>query len=294
MRTIVPIVLLCGLLTSHAQNRPYDTTPELGLAFPLDTNENGVIAKYSVLINDTSIIPAKSILRVIYLPPRADDDRLRAIRARTGADAAWSRNNQLDDKAKLTPTQIATLEISRNTVWPSITNFQLALVNLGADDMRIVYIIPGAKPEDFKFYDQRLVFPEGLVLAEVNGAVSVLAVEKTKPSDRAGIKAGEIITQVGTTPVNGSLVTFLDAYHAVKKAAETTMKTTFPMTVKAADGTERVAALKLPPSINSSFLDSPIIESTSTKTNVSTNAPSLTVPDVWEKKKPTQPAAPNP
>lgn len=287
--------LLIGLLTASAQNRPFETVPELSLCFPMEENADGVVLKSAVLINDIAIIPAKAILRVIYVTPRVDDDRMRAIRSRTGSDASWSRDNRLSEKDKLTPSQIAMLEVSRNTVWPSTTNFQLALANLGADDIRIVYIVPGSTPEDFKFYDQRLVFPEGLVLTEANRAVTVLAVEKTKAGERAGIKAGDIITQVGDKPTNGSLAVFLDNYHAVKKATETAMKTTFPMTVKAADGTERVATIKLPPSIGTGFLDSPIIDSSATKTKSSTtNAPSLTVPEVWEKKKPTAPAAPNP
>lgn len=293
-RLLTFLLLLSGLLTATAQNRPLDTTPEIGLAFPMEETPDGVRAKYTLLINDNTLLPAKAPLRVIYVPPRADDDRLRATRANT--ESSWTRDNRLRDADKLSPSEVARQKISRETNWPSITNFQLALANLGADDLRIVYIVPGAAPEDFKFYDQRINLPEGMLLAEVNGTVTVITVEKNKPADRAGIKASDIITKVGDHAVTGSLTTYLQDYLTLKKNALKTMKTSFPMTIKSADGTERVVAIKLPPSIGASFLDSPIIESTpKTATNSSTtNRPSLTVPDVWEKKKPTQPAAPNP
>lgn len=295
-RLLAVLILLSGLVSASAQNHPLETTPEISLAFPMEETADGVRAKHTVLINDNTILPAKSTLRVIYIPPRTEDDRLRAVRSSHNAEAAWTRNNRLNDEDKLSPSEVARQKISRETNWPSITNFQLALANLGADDLRVVYIVGGATPDDFKFYDQRLVLPEGMLLAEVNGTVTVLAVEKTKPAERAGIKAGDILTKIGDRPVGGSLTAYLNDYHVIKKDAVMAMKTSFPISVKAHDGTERVATVKLPPSINSSFLDSPIIESSSkSSTNSSTtNTPSLTVPEVWEKKKPTQPAAPNP
>lgn len=287
----------CGFFVAAAcaqDNRPLDTEPSLALVLPIEKGLDNVVTKCPILINDATIVPAKAILRVIYVPPRLDDDRLRAIRSKNNSDASWTRDNRLNQSDKLSPSQLALIEVSRNTVWTEVTPFQLALTNLGADDLRMAYIIPGTTPENFQFFDQRLNFPEGLILVETSGTVSVLAVDKNKAAAKAGIKAGETITKVGDRPTNGSLATFLDNYHAVRKATTMAMKTSFAMTVKGADGAERDVTIKLPPSIGAGFLDAPIVDSTSSNKSAKPAPAAVVVPEVWEKKKPTQPAAPNP
>jgi hypothetical protein len=283
-------LLIASALGVCAQTRPIDAEPPLSTAFPFVKKGDNVSLSYPVLVSSTTIVPANAILRVIYVPPVVGDDRLRAIRSTSNNDASWTRNNNLSPSDKLPPSEVARRKISRETIWPSVTNFQLALASLNTDDIRIVYLVPGSSgdPSDFKFYDEHIALPDGLLLGEINQSVTVIAVEKNSGSSKADIKAGDIIVKAGDTPVNGSLATFLNAYHGVRHAAEVSLKTSFPLTVKSADGKERVAAVNLPPTISGGFLDAPII---STKSNTSsTNTPALTVPEVWENRKPTQTA----
>lgn len=285
------LIFLCGTVALQAQAIPFDTEPALPLAFPFDAKIDSVGVKYPVLISPTTVIPANATLRVFYVPPRVEDDRMRAIRSTSNQDAAYSRVVHLEEGDKLSPSEVARRKISRETSWPSVTNFQLALNGLPADDMRFVFIVPSAtpeKPDDFKFYDEHVVFPDGLILGEINKAVTVIAVEKKSRSAAAGIKAGDVIVKVGDKPINGSLQVFQDAFYAAKKAAETALKTSYPIVVKSGDSAERQVDVRMPPSISSSFLDAPISVSAP-----STNAP-VVVPEVWENRKPTQPPAPNP
>jgi hypothetical protein len=282
-----------GCVSLHAQPFPFDTDPALPLAFPFDPKIDTVGIKFPVLISPTTIIPANATLRVFYIPPHVEDDSMRAIKTANNQDAAYSRVVHLDQSQKLSPSEIARQKISRGTAWPSVTNFQLALNSLPADDMRFVFIVPAPtaeKPEDFKFYDEHVVLPDGLFLGESNKTVLVLAVEKKSRGAQAGVKAGDVVVKVGDRATNGSLQAFSDAYFATRKAAETALRSGYAITVKSTDGPERELSVKLPPSINSSFLDAPI----TTGTTANTNTPSLVVPEVWEKQKPTQPAAPNP
>lgn len=286
------LFLAASVCTQAQTIRLIDTEPPLATAFPLVTKGENVCVPFPVLVSTTTIIPPNAILRVIYVPPVLEDDRKRAIHTTNNSEAAWSRNNSLSEGARLSPSEEARLKISRETVWPSATNFQLALASLGADDIRIVYVTSNADATDFKFYDERIAFPEGLVLGETNNAVTVLAVEKKGVASQAGIKAGDIIVKTGDTPTNGSLATFLNGYHGTRHAAEVSLKTSFTLTIKSPGGTERAVSLRLPPTISGGFLDTPInsgTPSTNTKTNSCVN-----VPEFWEKKKSPQAPAPNP
>jgi hypothetical protein len=240
---------------------PLNMEPHLSLAFPFTPKQGGIGVKYPVLISNNAVITPEAVLRVIYVPPRGDDVEVLIETKKSNSESSWTKNNQLQStKVKMTPLQAAAHKIAEETAWPSLTMFQLAFANLNSSDLHIVYL----NPETMKLTDEPINFPEGLVLAEVEGKVTVLAVEKEGAGAAAGLKADDQILSVGGSPMNGNLLTFLNALHAAKKAAEDSPARAVALNVRnPKDNTERIAQLKLPISLNSSFLDSPLSDPTS-------------------------------
>jgi hypothetical protein len=235
--TATAVFAFCAISLPAQTEGPLQTEPHLSLAFPFEKRPEGIGIKCPVLINTTAVVPANAILRVIYVPPRGDDVEVKIEAAKGNSENSWTKNNRLsDDKPKLSPLQLAAKKIAEETVWPSVTMFQLAFANLNSQDLHLVYL----NPENLKLTDEPINFPEGLVLADLNGAVTVLAVEKNSPSEQSGFKAGQQILKVGDTPMNGNLITFLDAYHAARKKAEDASMRALAMNVRDPDnGPER-------------------------------------------------------
>jgi membrane-associated protease RseP (regulator of RpoE activity) len=252
----IPVCLgwLLAAVCALAQG-PLATEPHLSLVFPFAARTEGVGVQHAVAISATAVIPKNAILRVIYVPPRMDDAEVKQEIRREQQEVAYTRINRLENTAKLTPQQAAIEKITKETVWPTVTMFQLALANLNSQDLHLVYL----NPENMKLIDEPIALPFGLLLAEVEGKISVLAVEKSSAAETAGIKSGDVILSMGGSPAPGNLSLFMDALRQAKKSAESATERVIALAVKGPnDSSQRAVSIKLPMSLNNSLLDSPL------------------------------------
>jgi len=248
-------LLLAPALCAQIEG-PIVTEPHLAVAFPFEQKPEGIGIKYAVLINTVAIVPPNAILRVIYVPPRGDDAEVKVELHKSNSENSWTKKNQIDSsQPKLSPMQLATKKVAEQTVWPAKSMFQLAFANLNSQDLHIVYM----NPTNLQLTDEPINFPEGLFLGDVDGTVTVLAVEKGSPGDESGLKAGDQILKVGGAPMNGNLLTFLDAYRLSKSAAKNANAGSFDLAVRSPkDTSEHITKIKLPISLSTSLLDSPL------------------------------------
>jgi hypothetical protein len=228
--------------------------PHLSLTFPYKLEKEGVRVLYPVLINTSTIIEPTYLLRTVYVPPRGDDDKaLREARSAANREAAYSRRQTVGKKEELTAEMKALIQVSRETVWPYKTMFQLAFAQLSSNDMRIVF-----SDDKGTVIDQPLFFPEGLLLVSKDGEVTALAVEKKGNGANAGIGPEDRILQLNGTPLHGSLRSFLDHYMAAKEKIRRNETRTIAFWVQSPGKPPRSVEIRKPLSLGGSLLDSPI------------------------------------
>lgn len=206
-----------GLLSEgRAVETGEEMTPMLGEVFPLEKIEKGVRITRPVLINLTTIIPAGSVARNIFVPPRANDADVRQQRHREEKKVAYSAIKVPDMRQDGRSPEVRAAEERANKVrWEDDMQFRVALLRMRLIEAFLVYddaATGQAKMESF-------AFPENLFLAEMDGVVTVLAVGNNSNAERAGIKAGTRILGLNGERFERGLISFQNRYVVERDAA---------------------------------------------------------------------------
>jgi len=252
------LLLLAVLLPSGLRAQSVDkleTKPHLALAMPFAERQGGVGMAFPVLVNQRAVVTPKYMLRVIYNPPRADDAEVLAIQTQADKEVAYTRVNKLKSEKRLTKQEMAVMKVSRETHWPNVNMFQLALANAAVRNLRIVYVDPD-NMEDF--YDEEIELIDGMLIGNKGGRfVDVLAVEKNSRADAAGVEPGDKIRQVGREAVLGDLLEFASSYQKAKKASGLTSSGGVDLVLQNEGGETREVVIKAPTgaTLNSGMLD---------------------------------------
>jgi hypothetical protein len=245
---------LAGIARAQDNDGPVKMTPEFCFTFPVTMlNKHDVTVKYPVMINPVTVLKPGMVLRVIYLPPiQTDSNNL--IGAHKGTlEESYSRETANTDahQASLPPEMAQEIDRDRKRVWEVPNNFVLAIAQYPTDLMHMVYS-PTGKDQIADLVDTSFSFFDGMFVGTPHGDVQVLAVEKGSHADEAGIKAGDEITAVGTTPMHGDLSQFASAFSMVKRTATNDELPSFNITIRSAGGgAPHQVALPMPPAIKS-------------------------------------------
>ena len=254
---LIPVLFLAlEVAPLHGQeDQPVHMRPEFPLVFPLTNNGNDVTVKYPVMINQGTVIKPGMVLRVLYMLSRDSQDATNLALAHEGTtEQAYARNafGGNGDTSKLPPEMAHEIEGYRRTVWEVPNNFILFLAQYPTESSHLIYS-PTGKERDLD--DEMFNFFDGLFVGSPSGKVTVLAVEKQSVGDKAGIKAGDEITAVGSHPTRDDLMTFANAYSAAKKDAKDNEVSTYAYSLRGADGTTRTANVAMPMTIRGGLMD---------------------------------------
>jgi len=261
-----------------AQDGPIQSEPEFSLAFPLADIPEGVGVSCPVAINTTTVLSPNEVLRVMYVPLSAEDARVVQEQRLEQREVAYTKKHQLDametEESQLSPEARAMLKMIRETHWPNKTMFQLAMAQMNGSDLRVVH----ANRQQPELKDSAISLPDGLLVGSESGLVKVLAVEKDSRGEKAGLRANDIILQVDDTRMDGDLSKYLQARAVASKKAKLSSGRRYTMVVQnIEEDASREAVFQLPPSLNTGFMDEPIIIDSGKKDN----KPALPATDVW-------------
>lgn len=264
-----------------------ETKPHLALAMPFVERQGGVGVAFPVMINKQAVILPDKVLRVIYNPPRADDAEVLAIQTRSEKEVAYTKVHKLKSEKPLTEVEMAVIKIARETHWPSVNMYQLALANLNAKNMRVVWV----DPTTMELYDHNIELPYGLLVGKKGGRfVDVLAVERGSRGEAAGVKPGDKIREIEGVAMTGDLIYFANTLLEKKKASELSSKGGVTLVLQDEAGTIREVLLKAPTSatFNSGVLDVTLDDLGITEEPVAQKdeekPPPMPVVDKWRKK----------
>jgi hypothetical protein len=255
-RLCLPLFALALLAPLRAQDEPVHMRPEFPLIFPLEQNGKDVTVKYPVMINPATVIKPGMVLRTLYvLSPDAASNQHAFAQKGTLDDAYARQPGSEANKQTLPPEVAAEINGYRHTVWQVPNNFILAMAQYPTDQMHLIYS-PSGGDQEKDLVDERFSFFDGLFVGQPGGKVTVIAVEKDSKADRAGLKAGDQILDVGGAPTKDDLMTFALAFSRAKKTATDNEVSTYPMTIRAAGAADpSTVNIPLPPRIQSGLMD---------------------------------------
>ncbi|CAB4244172.1 putative PDZ domain containing protein [Methylacidimicrobium sp. AP8] len=254
---LLPRLLLCWssiTIASFGQEAegPLLTNPPIIAVFPVEDGPDGVHFRYPVAINDLTVVHPQEKLRTLYVKPELEEKVEEAQHNQEHKEAAYSRK-PMPDPLSLTPAERA-LEKFTRTVWPSKTTFLQALEVLNGSDIRLIY----ERGERKEVRDEPVSLPAGLLLASIDGRITVLAVQPGQKGERGGFQPGDRIITVQGEPFTGSLEEFLEIYRRANLGRRTGEIPSLRFTVFREGHAEPVAvSLPLPPSLQESLLDFP-------------------------------------
>ncbi len=207
-----------------------------------------------VLINQSVVIPAGSVMRFFYVRPYLPDDKVKLVDPKEHQAEAYSRNPTgigVGPAVYISPQMEATLRAAHKTVLPNLTSFKAALELINSTDMRVVYLRPGAQD----ISDEAFNFIDGLILGEKDGAVTVLGTVKGGDGDRAGFLAGDRIETFNGQDLKGSLATFADLFQQAGKTTIGEQKPYIFHVQRPSSATSLDLSIRPPPSLGGSLLD---------------------------------------
>ncbi|MFQ3671707.1 MAG: hypothetical protein SNJ84_09650 [Verrucomicrobiia bacterium] len=205
-----------GSMTSLAIETGEDLVPGLGEVIPLETRDGRVLFRYATLVNPTAIVPAGAVARTVFTLPRPTDADVRSIRHRADKRVAYSANKLPDTRAlDQSPEAKAAEERALRTVWNEDMRFRSALLRMRLADLRLIY----ENPLTGTIEAQGFTFPENLLLAEIDGTVTVLAVGVGSRAERLGLKNGAKLRAINGKPLHSGLSDFQKLYLPEKNAS---------------------------------------------------------------------------
>jgi len=249
---MTPALWVAFVMTAQGQAEKLVVNPPLSQVFPLDPKPDGMRLMYPVLVNDRTILGPNVVLRFIYDDPNAgmhlhgggggagggggsggggqgggrhhggggggggdgDDDPgaaySRSVGTPGGGKGDAGPGGDPGDGNKDAKTEIAT------EVWTNTGLFREALDQAADLGTTLVYSAPG-KPHP---QSTTIDLPDGMLLAEVNGHVRVLALTDESEAGSGGLRANDEIRSFNGGAAVDSLADFLRVYSAVKKQAQ--------------------------------------------------------------------------
>ncbi|QSR86951.1 signal protein PDZ [Candidatus Methylacidiphilum infernorum] len=245
---------------------PMKFVPDLKQSGLFVEDSEGVHFKYPIIINSYTVIPPDALLRVIYVKPEmelltsgptpAEDEGKRG-----GLSAAASRSTpametepQQGAFREDTP-QEKEMKIIKQTVWTTGIAFYQAFDFLDAEDLRIIY----KEKNKHSFSDEPISFPEGMILAQVDSKIVIIALEEKGNGYRYGLKAGDQILAINDVGINGSLTEFLSLYRKEKFGISRTRNAMKFLVARIGEEKPTEVTLPLPPSLQGGILDDPFI-----------------------------------
>ena len=243
-----------SLLRAGEEDGALMMTPPLLEGLPISDSDQGVKVTTPFLLNPTTVVPAGAILRMLYVRPLMSDDKDAKLVGADPHQGAYSRQNTPSDGGGIyvSGEMLALLRTTRTTVWPTLAAFGAALNMINSSDLRVVYKLPGATDVT----DEPINFVEGIVPAEKDGTVTVLALVKGSSSEGAGFQPGDRIDEFNGTALKGSLATFQKIYDDVHTNAKIGTQKPYVFVVRHADNETPVTlTLAAPPTLGGSLLD---------------------------------------
>ncbi|WP_018290201.1 PDZ domain-containing protein [Verrucomicrobium sp. 3C] len=236
--------------TARAVEGPLVTNPPIITVFPVEDRPGGVHFQYPVAINELIVVRPKDTLRTIYVKPELEEKVEEAQQNKEHKEAAYSRKPTPDPLSE-TPAERALKKFTR-TVWPSKTTFLQALEVLSGADLRLMF----QRADEDKICDEPVSLPAGLLLAAVDGRITILAVQPGETGERGGFQPGDLIITIGGEPFTGSLDEFLEIYRRANLGPKSGESKALSFTVYRAGSAEPVSvSLPRPPSLQQSLLD---------------------------------------
>ncbi|MEM1060444.1 MAG: PDZ domain-containing protein [Verrucomicrobiota bacterium] len=232
-----------------------ETRPHLALAFPLTERQGGVGVEFPVLINQRAVLTPNYVMRVIYNPPTAQEAENIVTQTRSDKEVAYTRVNKLKSEKRLSRQELARQKLSRETHWPHVNMFQLALANGRSRDLHVVFVNPQSPDE---FYDESLELFDGMLIGNRGSRfVDVLAVEKGSRAEAAGVQPGDQIREVGREAITGDLLAFARKYNSAKKASALSEAGGVRVLAQNGDAAPREIIIKAPTgaTLNSGVMD---------------------------------------
>lgn len=227
-----------------------ETTPLLATAIPIEEKGNFVVLSQTVLINK-EILPAGTILRVLYVMPQIGDNEVRNEIIKKQQENAYSRapTKYLKEESAFV---LAAKKLALETRWTTAQLFKLKLANQNTTDLRLVY----QEKIDSEIREVPLNFLHGLFLGEKSGKISVLAVERGSTGASGGFTAGDQLIQIGTQKLEGTFPHFLKVYQEEKIRSESSpsRKLSFQI-LPAQQETPITKLIEMPLSLKSNLLD---------------------------------------
>ncbi|MES2307946.1 MAG: hypothetical protein V4507_03720 [Verrucomicrobiota bacterium] len=243
------LFILAGFGSVGAQQL-IETDPILASVFPLEEKSNSVVLTQTILLNK-EIVPAGSILRVLYVMPQLGDNEVRSEVIKKQQESAYSRAPEIQQKVD-SPIVVAAKKLALGTRWTSAQLFRLKLANQNTPDLKLVY----QETAEGELREAPLNFLHGLFLGEKAGKVVVIAVERKTSAASANFVAGDAILQIGSQKLDGTLAQFLKVYQEEKSKAEATSSRDFAFQVLPAKQEVPVTkTFKLALSLKSNLLD---------------------------------------
>jgi hypothetical protein len=256
LRAVFLLLALAGTARAQDTDPPIKMTPEFCFTFPVTMlNQHDVTVKYPVMINPVTVLKPGMVLRVIYLPPvqSLSNDLVSAHHGTMEESYTRQTANTAAHAASLPPEMAQEIDRDRKRVWEVPNNFVLAMAQYPTDMMHLVYS-PTGKDRIDDLVDTSFSFFDGMFIGSPNGGVQVLAVEKGSHADEAGIKAGDEIVSVGSTPMTGNLSLFASSFATAKRLATENEQTGFNVTIRSG-GALHQAIISLPPALKSFLND---------------------------------------
>ncbi|TFE66605.1 signal protein PDZ [Methylacidiphilum sp. Yel] len=243
---------------------PLKFTPELKDCQLFIEDEEGVHPKYPFVINAYTIIPPDALLRVIYVKPQMDllSGNPQTVEGeggeKGGLAAAASRSTPALESEGAFHTdspEEKEMKMIHQTVWKTGLAFCQAFDFLDADDLRIIFQEKGKK----SFKDEPVSFPEGMILAQIDSKVFVVALEVGGKGYEYGMKSGDQILAINDVGINGGLSDFLSLYRKEKFGLTGAKKSIRFLVSRQGESNPIVVSIPLPPSLQGSILDEPFV-----------------------------------
>lgn len=207
-----------------------------------------VITTASVLLTAHTILPAGAELHTIYISPAhqlPDPHIQEVIKKDYRREAAYTRKPYGTKNISSAQYQYEkTLNALRTQRWKKLQLFQLALANLAHKPMRLVY----SPTQNSQPSESEIAPPDGLLIAEKNKTLIVLAVQKASRVSLAGIAAKDQLLTLNGQPLH-TLEDFSNAWKGTQDKNSYTIK----------KPTGKILSLTLTPpaTLKSSILDLP-------------------------------------